>query len=488
MACEQGCRLAFLAPKDFSQCLKRMGLEDSIRLPQWGRRCSEEDGIKYIRRKIVIRKVPVFRHLSHYHAEMLAKSFESHWYAEGEFVVKQGEVGSTFYVVAHGEVEVTIDGRVIRTMGQNAYFGERALLFDEPRTASVEVKRASKLLSVEKSVFCKIVQGKMRSQLMERIRLQDTNVTLKDLKHVQVIGTGGYGIVRMVIHKGNGMRYALKRVKTRRGKIPTEVEREMQLLAENDHPFVVQMVKTFETSRGVYMLTELVTGGELHAAIRAIPTALSRTQAQFYIGSLVLVLEELAGRNIIYRDLKPENVMLDLQGYLKLIDFGIAKKLEHGRVRTYTSIGTPHYMAPEVYRGAGYGALVDIWSLGIILYELVCGYLPFANNNHNNHLEVCQAVMKAPLEFPAKYTDKAGRKLIEGMLERQPTKRSGSGINGFEEDIKGTEFFKAGHPDQSIFDKLMSRSLDAPVVPKGETYSAPEDVADSTLSDCEELG
>merc|ERR550537_2040480 len=122
----------------------------------------------------------------------------------------------------------------------------------------------------------------------------------------------------------------------------------------------MKLVKTFDTSKGVYMLTELITGGELHGAIRQIPTVLNRSQAQFYTGSLVIVLEELADRSIVYRDLKPENVMLDAQGYLKLIDFGIAKKLEEGRSKTFTMIGTPHYMAPEVMRGHGYSTEIDI--------------------------------------------------------------------------------------------------------------------------------
>merc|ERR1740138_1628442 len=210
----------------------------------------------------------------------------------------------------------------------------------------------------------------MQQALMERIRLQDTSVTLKDVRQIKVIGKGAAGVVRLVQHKKTGTRYALKRVKKQDGKIPDEVKRECDLLAENDHPFIMALVKTFETTTSVYMLTELITGGELHAAIRQIPTVLSRARAQFYTGSVVIVLEELADRNTVYRDLKPENVMLDAQGYLKLIDFGIAKKMPQGESRTFTLIGTPHYMAPEVARGSGYGTEVDLWSLGVIFFEL----------------------------------------------------------------------------------------------------------------------
>ncbi|CAE7949278.1 pkaC, partial [Symbiodinium sp. KB8] len=268
-----------------------------------------------------------------------------------------------------------------------------------------------------------------------------------DLKTVKVIGAGAAGVVRLVMNKKTGMRqlacnfqllaalaggYALKRVKKNGGKIPVEVKRECELLKAQEHPFIMRLVQTFETSKSVYILTELITGGELHGAIREIPTVLSRAQAQFYTGCLVIVLEELCEKNIVYRDLKPENVMLDAQGYLKLIDFGIAKKLEEGKTRTFTMIGTPHYMAPEIMRGHGYGTEVDLWSLGVILFEFVCGYLPFADEL-DDPTEVCTAVLKDPLDFPGRFKDAQCKTVIQGMLNRQPKKRLGAGLNGWED-------------------------------------------------------
>ncbi|CAE7819934.1 pkaC [Symbiodinium sp. CCMP2592] len=234
---------------------------------------------------------------------------------------------------------------------------------------------------------------------------------------------------------------------------------ECELLKAQEHPFIMRLVQTFETSKSaaplqeVYILTELITGGELHGAIREIPTVLSRAQAQFYTGCLVIVLE----------DLKPENVMLDAQGYLKLIDFGIAKKLEEGKTRTFTMIGTPHYMAPEIMRG----------------------YLPFADEL-DDPTEVCTAVLKDPLDFPARFKDAQCKTVIQGMLNRQPKKRLGAGLNGWE-DIRSSEFFTQGHTSTTLFDKIMGRELEAPVVPKGETYCEPSEL-DVALSDDNELG
>eukprot|EP00811_Abedinium_folium_P033877 NODE_6809_length_1636_cov_11.925116.p1 GENE.NODE_6809_length_1636_cov_11.925116~~NODE_6809_length_1636_cov_11.925116.p1 ORF type:complete len:278 (+),score=67.89 NODE_6809_length_1636_cov_11.925116:741-1574(+) len=273
------------------------------------------------------------------------------------------------------------------------------------------------------------------------------------------------------------------------GKIPEEVKRECELLGENDHPFIMTLVNTFTTARSVYLLTELITGGELHAAIRCIPTVLSRSQTQFYGGSLVLVLEELSDRNIAYRDLKPENVMLDQQGYIKLIDFGIAKKLAVKKTtRTFTMIGTPHYMAPEVIKGHGYGTEVDIWSLGVMIYEFVCGYLPFADEI-DDPMGICSAVLKDTLKFPSHHRDRAGEALIRGLLCRPLKKRLGLGINGYD-DIKQHEFFTAGYESESasVFDRILGRELDPPIVPEGEVYCNPEEVDDTVLSDVDELG
>lgn len=473
-----GARLGILTKQGMASAYKTLGITIS----------GGEDAGDYTRKMLLVKKVAIFRHLSQVQTDNLIKSFETKKYKKGETVFKQGEMGDKFFVIASGEVNIVINNAVVRSLGKNACFGERALLFAEGRSATVNVtSNEADLWSVVKERFEQIISESMKQELMNRIELQDTSLTMKDLKHVKLIGAGAAGVVRLVEHKKNKTRYALKRVKKQGGKIPEEVKRECELLAENDHPFIMRLVKTFETGNSVYMLTELITGGELHAAIRVIPTVLSRAQAQFYTGSLVLVLEEIGDRNIVFRDLKPENVMLDQQGYLKLIDFGIAKKLEEGKSRTYSMIGTPHYMAPEVMRGHGYGTEVDIWSLGVMLFEFVCGFLPFADEL-DEPTEVCTAVLKDALSFPGGYKDKHGRELIQGMLCRQPKKRIGAGIQGHEE-IKTCAFFKAGHTaESSVFNKIMGRELEPPVVPPQETYCDPEDLAGINLSDAGELG
>jgi cGMP-dependent protein kinase len=105
---------------------------------------------------------------------------------------------------------------------------------------------------------------------------------------------------------------------------------------------------------------------------------LSEENTKFLVSQILCVLEHLHSSKIIYRDLKPENIMMCTDGYLKLVDMGTAKKLKiEKRYRTNTIIGTPHYMAPEIITGKGYSFYVDLWSMGVIMYELLCGKLPF---------------------------------------------------------------------------------------------------------------
>jgi cGMP-dependent protein kinase len=345
----------------------------------------------------------------------------------------------------------------------------------------------AELWLVDAADFFEIVQGssaQFKEDLLTRIALQDDSVSMKDLKHIRVVGRGAFGVVRLVEHKTNHTRYALKRVKTQDVK---RVKSECDLLAENAHPFIIQLVKTFQNEKGTYILTELITGGELSDVIqtkRGLPTS----QVQFYVASLVHPLEFLAERLIVHRDLKPENVMLDSQGRPKVVDMGMAKKLNEADPdpKTYTVCGTPHYMAPEVSLRRGYNTKADAWSLGVNFFEIACGDLPFAGDARN-HMMIYDAVQNHRLVFPSAYKDENGKELMRRMLSKEPRNRIGF------DDIKNAEFFKMGHEvaaqGSSLFDKILGRELTPPFVPgEEEKYCDPKEVLDIVLSDSEELG
>ena len=144
------------------------------------------------------------------------------------------------------------------------------------------------------------------------------------------------------------------------------------------------------------MVLEFVRGGELFTYLRAV-SMLPLELAQFYAATIVGIFEYLHGKNIIYRDLKPENLLIDEAGYLKLTDFGFAKIVE---VRTYTLCGTPEYLAPEMLLNKGHGKPVDWWTFGILLYEMLAGIDPFADEDPMN---IYQKILKGHVKFPRNF-------------------------------------------------------------------------------------
>ncbi|XP_026191380.1 cGMP-dependent protein kinase egl-4 [Cyclospora cayetanensis] len=423
-----------------------------------------DETLDYNNKLAITKKMYIFRYLSEQQTQTLIRAFKTVRYTHGEAIIREGEIGSRFFIIKLGEVAIIKGDKRVRTLGRHDYFGERALLHDERRSATVAANSAEvDLWVVDKDVFLQIVRGPMLTHLEERIRMQDTKVEFKDLQVVRVVGRGTFGTVKLVQHIPTKIRYALKCV-SRRSVVALSqqdhIRLEREIMAENDHPFIIRLVRTFRDKEFLYFLTELVTGGELYDAIRKLGL-LGRYQAQFYLASIVLAIEYLHERNIAYRDLKPENILLDSQGYVKLIDFGCAKKMQG---RAYTLVGTPHYMAPEVILGKGYTLTADTWAFGVCLYEFMCGPLPFGNDAEDQ-LEIFRDILAGKLMFPHYVTDQDAINLMKRLLCRLPEVRIGCSINGYK-DIKEHAFFS-----DFDWDRLAGRDLSPPLLPKGETYA-----------------
>jgi len=462
----KGVKLAAMTRRKVSETLDQLGVD----LDEVGWEDEEHQRNKMASE---VSRVCVFRHLGSHQMKTLVGGISKMRFQKGDKVVREGDVACThFYIVMSGEVNVRIGESLIRTLTKYAYFGDRALLFNEPRSATIEVaSEQAEIWAIDVDTFKQIVQEKSLTevQLLNRMRLQEHDIALRDLEPRDELGSGTFGVVTLVQHRTSGFIYALKRVRKSNVEAMKDVRREVEVLTETDHPFIMQLVRTFETQKSFYMLIENCPGGELHAAIRTIDVALNRTGAMFYVGSLVLMLEALAERCIVYRDLKPENLMLDDKGYLKLIDFGTAKKLDPSCPRTTTRIGTPHYTAPEVMHGSGYGIEVDLWSLGVILFELMCGELPFGNDLEDSPELIFVEVKKCEYKIPDG-VESSGQDLIQKLLVHHPASRLGCGKDGFQElkkhrffRLDGVKYDESKHDD--YFSVLLSRELKAPLEP-----------------------
>jgi cGMP-dependent protein kinase len=399
-------------------------------------------------------KTPIFNVLSDPLRRKLAREVVPECIPAGSTVTEEGETNAIF-VVADGALSVYADGVFIRHLRQGDFFGEQTLFDEEAAPVTTIADMPCNLYYIAPNFF----EG-CTTEFLEHLKHSlhmSQRVEFEDLFISGTIGRGGSGIVRQAVHKTTLRKYAIKCCSLRRiARLQQKeaIKSEMDVLREVHHPFIVKLVRTFRTEKKVHLLMELVSGIELFRALDLIGI-LQRGPAQFYVGSTALAMDYLHRRNIVYRDLKPENILLDKVGYIKVVDFGLAKKLKEGR--TYTLLGTPQYMAPEVVLMKGYSCSVDTWALGILLYECMCGCLPFEGETH---LDILGAVLHTPVSFPKVLKDADAPTLIAGLLEKKVEERLGCSVSGFR-PIKEHAFFRDFN-----WDKLVERAVAPPLVPE----------------------
>lgn len=210
---------------------------------------------------------------------------------------------------------------------------------------------------------------------------------------------GAFGVVTLEADVRTGRTYALKAVS--KGYLASlrmeySVLNEKRILRMVDSPFVVRLIATYNGREHVYFLLEAALGGELFTTYERLQLYGSERHARFYVGCVTEALTHLHERHVIYRDLKPENLLLDSRGYCKLTDMGLAKVTQG---QTFTLVGTPDYMAPEVILCTGHTKSVDWWMLGVLLFELLVGRAPFEAENTQKVYEAVKRGIDA-VHFP----------------------------------------------------------------------------------------
>jgi cGMP-dependent protein kinase len=422
----------------------------------------------------VLRGIFLFRTLGDKQLQGLADTMITRLYADEEVIIQQGAPGDSFCIIGKGQVEIEKSGRFIRILNQGDYFGERALLTAEPRAATCKASNPCEIWTMTKNAFIDMLPQAAIDYLIARSHSQDAEYSFEDLEFIAIIGTGGFGTVKMVQTNKKGeepQRYAMKCIRKQvivENNLTMLVTNERNVLEEIDHPFIMRLVQSFRNDAFVYFLTELVTGGEVLEALQDLGL-LNWSQAQFYTGSIVLALEHLHDKRIAYLDLKSENILIDHQGYIKLIDFGLSVKMIGAQ--SHHLRGSPHFMAPEMILGQGYDTAVDLWSLGVCLYEFMIGTLPFGNGSSAKS-EIFGAVLKGVQDFPSQFKAAPGAEastsMIRGLLTQNPKHRLGGGRAGYK-DIKEHLFFTEFH-----LDDLLARHIKPPYVPRSERYTETE--------------
>ena len=286
-----------------------------------------------------------------------------------------------------------------------------------------------------------------------------TKVNLKDYEIIKILGEGAFGVVKLSKCKKTNTYCAIKMMKKYeiiKLKQVDHLLNECQILNSISHPFIVEMKGFTQDEKYVYIVMEYVIGGELFTYLRGIGR-LDAIHASFYAGQVSLMFDFLHSHNVIYRDLKPENLLINRDGYLKLTDFGFAKILNG---RTYTLCGTPEYLAPEILLNKGYGKAVDWWTLGILIYEMIAGIDPFCDDDP---MAIYQKILKGKVLFPRGFDNNA-KSLVKHLLVSDLSKRYGNLKKGAE-DVKNHRFF-----DSLNWKLLLAKKIPAPYLPhiKGE--------------------
>ncbi|KAI6781003.1 uncharacterized protein J7T54_003145 [Emericellopsis cladophorae] len=263
------------------------------------------------------------------------------------------------------------------------------------------------------------------------------DVNLNHFRLLRVVGRGAFGKVRIVERKDTGLSFALKYIRKDevvRSESVRNIIRERRMLEHVNHPFICNLRYSFQDIEYMYLVVDLMTGGDLRFHISR--KTFTEEAVRFWVAELGCALQYVHSQNIIHRDVKPDNVLLDADGHVHLTDFNVASDIVPGKVLSSKS-GTLAYLAPEVYAGNGYDVRADWWSLGVLFYECIYNKRPFEGNSEKSLSETIQAanpkypITQPPVSLGCLYA-------IGAALEPNPDKRLGRDWKSFVEH----DFFK----------------------------------------------
>ncbi|KAJ0060052.1 hypothetical protein NL108_002848, partial [Boleophthalmus pectinirostris] len=423
-----------------------------------------------------LKSVPTFQSLTEETLSKLADVMEETHYDDGEFIIRQGARGDTFFIISKGMVNVTQtdpssqEPVLLRELSRGDWFGERALQGEDLRTANVVAVDSVTCLVIDRDSFKHLIggledvsnKGYEDAELKAKYEAENaffSSLKLTDFNIIDTLGVGGFGRVELVQLKNEEAKTFAMKILKKRHIVDTRqqehIRAEKQIMADAHCDFVVRLYRTFKDSKYLYMLMEACLGGELWTILRD-RGSFDDTTTRFYTGCVVEAFAYLHAKGIIYRDLKPENLLLDRRGYAKLVDFGFAKKIGYCK-KTWTFCGTPEYVAPEIILNKGHDVSADYWSLGILMYELLTGSPPFTGPDPMKTYNVILRGIDM-IEFPKKVTKNAGN-LIKKLCRDNPIERLGNLKNGVK-DIQKHKWFEGFN-----WEGLKKQTLTPPIQP-----------------------
>ncbi|XP_076615451.1 cGMP-dependent protein kinase 1-like isoform X2 [Chaetodon auriga] len=432
--------------------------------------------IKHAEYMDFLKSVPTFQGLPEETLSKLADVMEETHYDDGEYIIRQGARGDTFFIISQGKVNVTQEDSAnqepvhLRELSRGDWFGERALQGEDLRTANVIAAEAVTCLVIDRDSFKHLIGGlddvsnKGYEDAEAKAKYEAENaffssLKLTDFNIIDTLGVGGFGRVELVQLKNEEAKTFAMKILKKRHIVDTRqqehIRSEKHIMTEAHSDFIVRLYRTFKDSKYLYMLMEACLGGELWTILRD-KGSFEDSTTRFYTACVVEAFAYLHAKGIIYRDLKPENLILDSRGYAKLVDFGFAKKIGVCK-KTWTFCGTPEYVAPEIILNKGHDVSADYWSLGILMYELLTGSPPFSGPDPMKTYNIILRGIDM-IEFPKKITKNAAN-LIKKLCRDNPSERLGNLKNGVK-DIQKHKWFEGFN-----WEGLRKGTLTPPITP-----------------------
>jgi cGMP-dependent protein kinase len=300
-----------------------------------------------------------------------------------DIIIKNGNKNTDFYLIAKGRVKMKdpITKKTLRIYDEGNCFGELSILNETVNSNNFISSEYTICYIINTNDFFELLKEQNANDyLKSKMLLEDNDISLNDLYYISYLGRGRFGNVCLVHNKI--CFYAAKAVsRLAAEKQKTGVKNlvnEKKTMITLDHPFVVKLVKTLKINNWCFLLEEYIPGQNFGEYLEQRKHKENIYETKFFGANLFEIISYLNKRKIIHRDIKPSNIMLDSNGYLKLIDFGTSRKLKN---YSETVIGTPNFIAPEILLGKGYSFPCDYWSIGVCIFYIFLGHF---------HLEIRQ--------------------------------------------------------------------------------------------------
>eukprot|EP00586_Coscinodiscus_wailesii_P003296 CAMPEP_0172480324 /NCGR_PEP_ID=MMETSP1066-20121228/5414_1 /TAXON_ID=671091 /ORGANISM="Coscinodiscus wailesii, Strain CCMP2513" /LENGTH=798 /DNA_ID=CAMNT_0013241529 /DNA_START=68 /DNA_END=2464 /DNA_ORIENTATION=+ len=435
--------------------------------------------MKTVIRKRALHSIPIFANskIGEQEISILADSFVTLKFQKGKFLEKVGQPNKNqgIFIIESGSVRVIAEDGNITHLYEGDHFGGQALKNDAETKSlrSVEIFEDAACSVLSRAVIENVVgsvKGLGKSQSFSNSRASLRELEVSDFSHLSYfapLGQGAFGKVSLVKNDVTGVMYALKAISKRNildSKQVKAIYRERNIMMSMYHPLVIKAISCYQDAHNIYMILDHVPGGELFDIIydrRRGTQGLAPEVAKFMSACVFEALAHVHSHYIVFRDLKPENILVDQNGYCILIDFGFAKVVIE---KTFTMCGTPEYLAPELLLSRGYDKSVDIWGMGVLIYELLAGATPFKTRT-TSEMQMFRRIVRAVYNLPNvgpvgnKFTEDV-KGLLANLLTRSPFNRIGCLKEGMD-DIRNHPYYK----NDIIHDDLNQKLIEAPWKP-----------------------